>query len=97
MAFLEDLLDNDRSWNLVALVSAGLAAVAVRNLLELAWERTRGQEPPENPAARSVHWPEALAWTLSTGMAVGLARMLAQRGAAAGWKRVRGSYPEGLD
>lgn len=97
MAFLEDIVDGERGWHLLALVSAGLAAVAVRNLLEASWEWAKDQEPPQNPAARSTSWPEALAWTAASGLAVGLARLLAQRGAAAGWKKVRGRYPKGLE
>ncbi len=98
MAFLQDIAGGEeRAWNIVALVSAGLAAVAVRNALESGWQMVKREEPPENPAARSVDWGEALAWTVATGVAVGLGRLLAQRGAAAGWKKVSGSYPKGLE
>lgn len=97
MAFIEDMIDEDRAWNMVALVSAGLAGIAVRNLLESGWEKMKRDEPPQNPAARSVDWGEALSWTVATGVAVGVGRLLAQRGAAAGWKKVRGRYPRGLD
>lgn len=97
MAFIEDMVDDDKAWNIVALVSAGLAGIAVRNLLESGWEMVKRDEPPQNPAARSVDWSEAVAWTVATGVAVGLGRLLAQRGAAAGWKKVRGRYPKGLD
>lgn len=97
MAFLEDFIDDDKAWNVVALASATLAGIAVRNLLETTWEAFKGDEPPQNPAARSVDWGEALAWTVATGVAVGVGRLLAQRGAAAGWKSVRGHYPKGLD
>lgn len=96
MAFIEDLLDEEKAWNLVALASATIAGIAMRNGLEAAWERVRNEEPPENPAARSVDWGDALSWTVATGVAVGLARLVAQRGAAAGWKRVKGDYPKGL-
>lgn len=97
MAFIEDLMEHDHAWEVVAMVSAGAAAVAVRNLLELSWEWVRQDEPPQNPAARSVSWGDALAWTVATGVAMGVARMLAQRGAAAGWRKMRGHYPRGLD
>jgi hypothetical protein len=96
MAFLEDMMDHDTAWNVVALLAAGLGAIAVRNLLEAAWERVNDEEPPQNPAARSTTWPQALAWTAASGLAVGLGRLIAQRGAAAGWKKVSGHYPKGL-
>lgn len=97
MAFLEDMVDDDRTWSIVAMVSAALAAIAIRNLLETGWEVVKHKEPPQNPAARSVDWSEALAWTVASGVAVGVGRMLAQRGAAAGWKKMKGHYPRGLD
>lgn len=97
MAFLEDMVDDDRAWSMVAMASAVLAGVAIRNLLETGWEAVKHEEPPENPAARSVDWGEALAWTVASGVAVGVGRMLAQRGAAAGWKKAKGHYPRGLD
>lgn len=97
MAFLEDMIDEEAAWNVVALASATLAGIAVRNLLESGWEALKKDEPPQNPAARSVDWGDALAWTVATGVAVGVGRLLAQRGAAEGWRKVRGSYPEGMD
>lgn len=98
MAFIEDVVGGEeRAWSVVALLTAGVAGIAVRNLLESGWEKIKDDEPPENPAARSVGWPDALAWTVATGVAVGVGRLLAQRGAAAGWKKVRGRYPKGLD
>ena len=97
MAFIEDIMEEDHAWNLVAMVSATLAGIAVRNLLETGWEMVKHDEPPENPAARSVDWGDAIAWTVASGVAVGIGRMLAQRGAAAGWKKVKGHYPRGLD
>lgn len=97
MAIIEDMIGEDRAWHMVALVSAGLAGIAARNLLEAGWERVKHDEPPQNPAARSVTWGDAIAWTLASGVAMGVGRLLAQRGAAAGWKKVRGRYPRGLD
>ncbi len=97
MAFLEDMVDDERAWTIVAMGSAALAAIATRNLLSTGWEAVKQKEPPVNPAARSVDWSEALAWTVATGVAVGVGRMLAQRGAAAGWKKVKGHYPKGLE
>lgn len=97
MAFIEDLMEEDHAWNLFAMASAAVAGIAVRNLLEAGWEMVKDSEPPENPAARSVDWGDALAWTVASGVAVGVGRLLAQRGAAAGWRKVRGHYPRGLN
>ncbi|NIP78162.1 MAG: DUF4235 domain-containing protein [Gemmatimonadetes bacterium] len=91
------ILDDEKTWDVVALASATLAAVATRQILKSGWTLFRGDEPPENPAARSVGWGDALAWTLATGAMVGVARLLGRRSAAAGWKKVRGRYPAGLE
>lgn len=97
MTFVRDALGEERTWHLVALVSAGLMGIAARKLLENSWQVVKRNEPPKNPAARSVDWSEALAWTAASGLAMGVGRLLAQRGAAAGWKKVHGRYPKGLD
>lgn len=87
----------ERTWEVVAVASAAVVGIAARKALEKGWERVHHDEPPKNPAARSVSWGDALAWTAAAGLAVGLGRLVAQRGAAAGWKKVRGRYPKGLD
>ena len=97
MELLEKAVDEQRAWDLVAVVVAGLAGLAVRQALQTGWEKWKEEEPPTNPAARSVDWREALTWSIAVGAAVGLGRMLAEGGAAAGWRRVRGDYPTGLD
>ena len=92
-----NLMDDEKAWQVVAVGSAALAGIGARSLMESGWTRLRGDEPPENPAARSVSWGEAIGWTLVTGVVVALMRLLAERGAASGWKKVRGQYPPGLE
>ena len=86
----------ERAWDLVAVGSTVLAGIATRQLLQSGWELFMREEPPTNPAARSVSWGEALGWAVAVGAAVGAARVLAERGAAAGWRKARGRYPDGL-
>lgn len=90
-------MDEETAWQVVAVGSAALAGIGARSLMNGGWKLVRGNEPPENPAARSVDWGEAIAWTVATGVVVGMMRLLAERGAASGWKRVKGHYPKGLD
>jgi hypothetical protein len=72
-----------------------LAAMAARKIVSALW---RGRtEPPLNPADRRVSWPEALTWALSAGVGAGVARLIAHRGAAAGWERAAGSAPPGVE
>ena len=90
-------MDDETAWQVVAVGSAALAGIGARQLMNSGWKLVRGGEPPENPAARSVDWPEAIAWTVVTGVVVGLMRLLAERGAATGWQRAKGHYPKGLE
>ncbi|MBW3604050.1 MAG: DUF4235 domain-containing protein [Actinobacteria bacterium] len=83
-------------WKLAATGAAVLASVAVRNLLMAVWRSVAKNEPPNNPADPATSWGEALAWTAATGLVIGVARMVASRGAAAGWRRATGSLPPGL-
>lgn len=97
MGLLEKATDEEQIWNLVALGSAIAASMAVRQGLQAGWKVWKDEEPPSNPAANSVSWGEALTWTVAVGAAVGLGRLLAERGAAAGWRKARGHFPKGLE
>ena len=61
------------------------------------WTKARKTTPPTNPAARDTQWSEALAWTIATSIGVGIARLVATRGAAAGWEKATGALPPGLE
>jgi hypothetical protein len=97
MDVLEQAVNEDRAWSLVAMASGALAGLAVRQALEAGWQLVQNEEPPENPASRRVGWGSALAWAVATSVAMGVAQVVAQRGAAAGWRKVRGTYPKSLD
>jgi hypothetical protein len=83
-------------WKVAAGGAAVLAGVAVRNALMALWRSVMKTEPPNNPADPATSWGEAIAWTAATGVAVGVARMVASRGAAAGWQKITGNLPPGL-
>ena len=84
-------------WKGGATLSAVAAGVIVRKVLIAAWRRARKADPPTNPAAPGTSWGEALAWTAATGVAVAVARMVAQRGAAGAWVKATGHLPPGLE
>lgn len=83
-------------WKLAATGAAVVASIAVRNALMAAWRTVMKNEPPNNPADPATNWGEAIAWTAATGLVVGVARMVASRGAAAGWQKATGNLPPGL-
>ena len=77
---------------LAALASVG-AALAARNATAAVWRNRTGHEPPTNPADPDTDWNEAVAWTVVTGAIVGVARLVARRGAARVWEKVEGDLP----
>lgn len=88
-----DILDERRTWGLVAAGSAALVAIGCRQALRRGWTAWKGDPPPDNPAAPDVSWKDALLWAGATGMVVALGRVIAKRGAAAGWRRMTGRTP----
>jgi hypothetical protein len=84
------------SWNLLTTAAAVSAAIVVRKLATAGWSSLRPTEPPQNPAEPGTQWGEAIAWTAVTGLLVGVARMLASRGAAGAWTRATGTLPPSM-
>jgi hypothetical protein len=86
------------AWKLAATVSAVVASIAIRKVLMAGWKKShKGNLPPTNPADRQTQWTEALAWSAATGLGVGIARMIATRGAAGAWEKLTGALPPGLE
>ena len=84
-------------WKIVGIGAGTAAALVTKKAMTAAWRATKHDDPPANPAAPTTTWPEGLAWAASTGVALGVARLVAQRGAAAGWQKATGSLPPGLE
>lgn len=84
-------------WRAVGSASGLVAAAVTRQALTRLWRARKHDDPPANPAARSTSWPDAMLWAVATGVALGVARLVALRGAAAGWQRAKGSLPPGLE
>ena len=92
-----DVGDEGTKWKLLGALSGIVSAALTRRLLRVVWQRARGGNPPVNPAARGTTWSEALTWAAASGVAMAVARVVAQRGAAEAWKASTGSYPPGLE
>lgn len=84
-------------WKLVGILAGLFAARTSRSVLDRVWARTKGGEPPRNPAAPGTTWSEAVTWAIASGVALGLARMLATRGAASAWQKGTGHLPPGIE
>jgi hypothetical protein len=88
--------DSSKLWTVFSLVSALVAAAAARKGLNTSWKVATGKKPPENPADPDVDIWEAVAWATVSGVAIGVARMLAQRKAASYYARSTGHLPPGV-
>lgn len=89
-------MKQDHKWWLVSTGAAFLASNLVKSALERGYLRATGRRPPQNPASPRVSWRAAFGWAMAAGMLVSVSEMLAERGAAAGWRRVHGKYPRAL-
>lgn len=85
------------AWKAAAAGAGVLAGLVIRKLLAVVWKAARHEEPPANPVAPSTSWGEATAWTLATAAGVGVAKLVAIRGAAVGWQKAMGTLPPGLE
>ena len=86
------------AWKIAAVGSGVIAGVVVRKALMSGWKATHhGANPPTNPANRNTQWTEALTWTVATSIGVGIARLIATRGAAGAWEKLTGALPPGLE
>ena len=88
--------DSSKIWTIFSLVSALGAAALAKQALDKSWSIATGKKPPENPADPDVEIWEAVSWAVASGVAVGLARMIAQRRAASYYLRSTGHLPPDL-
>jgi Protein of unknown function (DUF4235) len=84
-------------WRILGSLAGVLAGVVARQVLLTTWRATKGSDPPANPAAAHTSWAEALDWSVASGVAFGVARMVAVRGAAEAWRAATGEYPKDLE
>lgn len=84
------------AWKMVSLACGAAAGLAADRVLTVAWSTWSSEDPPSNPVDRSTSWPTALSWAMATGVAVGVARLLANRSAAAVWEVALDEAPPGL-
>lgn len=87
---------SSKAWSVMALASTIGATIAARKAMTTSWKVATGKQPPQNPADPDVSIGEAVAWAVMSGVAVGVARMLASRRAANYYRRSTGHLPPNL-
>ena len=79
-------------------IGTGIAVRKVsEKVLNRIWVRTKHQQPPADPAAPGTPWAEALSYAVASGVAIGVARLVATKGAATAKMKITGKAPEGME
>lgn len=84
-------------WKMAAAGAAVVVGLATRKAVDVAWRTMRKGQPPRGPGDPSASWAEALGWAAATAVGAAVGRVVAERGAAAGWRRATGRFPPGLE
>ena len=79
------------AYQLLAVGGGALAALAARKAMTIVWEKSLHKPVPLNPADDDAGLPEALAWTIVSGVGVAVAQLIVQRYAV---RTVRSNFGE---
>ena len=90
-------MDDHRKWQVLSAAAGAGAALLVRQAGTSAWRHWRKEEPPVHPGDRDVSWPDALIWAVSAAVGAAVARVVAERAAAAAWTVATGDAPPTWD
>lgn len=85
------------AYKVIGIGAGVLAAKVGRAVLDKGWAKTKGGEPPRNPAVPGTSWGEAITWAVASGITVGVARLLATKGVASSWAKATGHLPPGVE
>ncbi len=79
-------------------IVTGIAAKKVsEKALDSVWRKVKHADPPQDPASPGTPWAEALSWAAASGVAVGVARLIATKGVATARFKMTGKVPDGMD
>lgn len=73
--------------------AAMLASTLVERSMTAGWRALRDGDPPIQPESLKTSLSDALVWTAASAVGIGLAQILAKRGAAMGWQAYTGKLP----
>jgi hypothetical protein len=91
------MASGSKVWTLFGLAATIGATMVARKAMTTTWKLSTGKPPPSNPEHPDVSIAEATAWAVASGIAVGVARMLATRKAADYYRRSTGHLPANLE
>jgi hypothetical protein len=91
------MASGSKAYTLLGLAATVGATMLARKAMAATWKISTGKEPPSNPEHPDVSMAEAVTWAIASGIAVGVARMLAGRKAADYYRRTTGHLPANLE
>jgi hypothetical protein len=62
-------------------VAVGAATIITKKVLDGSWKAATGNQPPTHAEDPDLTWREAIAWALLSGAVIGVAQLVAARGA----------------
>jgi len=74
-----DARTNDLVISVVTGAAALAAASVARRAARLTWRAVTGKQPPTDVRSPDTDWAVAVLWAVSSGAAVGIARLLVER------------------
>lgn len=83
-------MKQDTLWTLASSAAAVAAGVMARKGAARAYQHQLGKAPPANPAEPEVSWRQALLWGASTGILMGVARVVGRRAGSEAVRRTAG-------
>ncbi len=83
----------EKVWQATALGVGALTTAGVRAVASRAWRASKDEDPPAHPTGRDVRLRDALVWGVALAVGAAVARVLAERLAAAGWEKALGAPP----
>jgi Protein of unknown function (DUF4235) len=93
----EIMASGSKVYTVLGLAATLGATMIARKVMSATWKLSTGKKPPTNPEHPDVSMGEALTWAIASGVAVGVARMLAGRKTADIYRRSTGHLPANLE
>ena len=95
-----DVIGRKRMWQLETLVIGSLCAMIAQKFIKVVYgvaRHDKSRPTPFDPSYERFSWPNALLWAAAAGVGLGVAKVLGNRAAAAGWQFATGTPPPGKD
>jgi len=83
-------------WKVITLAVGAAAGMAAERVLRTGWAMMTHQPAPTDSADRRHSWVEAVTWATTVGIGAGIARVAANRSAAAVWEAATNETPPGV-